>query len=115
MNRNFPDHQAKAMAQLYTGRMTQSIRHTGILDNQHGNDSSKAQCTTTKPGVLREDSTNKLSHVQHFNMPDKLHKGRKNKDPSPILILTTKAQTRITRDSARRLYPSQIFRSTILI
>ena len=70
MIRNFPAHQAEAMAQLHSSRIIPYIRHS-----QASNSSSETHVQSTEDNQVSnlKDTNNKTtapSHVRHFNIPN---------------------------------------------
>ena len=72
MSRNFPAHQAEAMAQLHTSRIIPNIRHT---QTNKADDDTEQPERNTQEGILKNTLTknNAPSHVRHFNMSDELY------------------------------------------
>ena len=71
-NRNFPAHQAEAMAQFRTSRIVPNIRHTHITEANGG---TSQQGRNGQEGILKDTRTdcNALTHVRRFNMSDELY------------------------------------------
>ena len=72
MSRNFPAHQAEAMAQLHSRRIISNIRNT--QENKSSSNIPKQSAEDNQASILKDtnNENNTQLYIRHFNIPNEL-------------------------------------------